>query len=416
MREHKTEVLIAGAGPVGLMSAALLADAGVKVDIIDRQERATTRSYACAVHPASLRLLDGLGLAAPILKQGRRIQTMAFYEGSARRAEIDLTKLSADFPFVLVLPQSALEEAIELWLRKKAGVPVQWNYRLDDLECEEKQIVARIEKLGGTGTGYIVPHWESVVIKRFPIQAQFLIGADGHGSLVRHRLAIEYERLAGLESFAVIEFTSDAEIEDEVRVVLDEATTNVLWPLPENKFRWSFQLTHAEPEEFPEKARISRRFTGGGLDEDLRRWVQSVSRRRAPWFKGSIKEISWCVQVGFEHRLAKQFGRDRCWLAGDAAHQTGPVGSQSMNVGLLEAEALARELQKVLQDDESMDSLAGYDQRRQQEWKQLLAPSGDFSVKNGADPWVRDRWARILPCIPASGAELRAAAKQLGAG
>ena len=57
---------------------------------------------------------------------------------------------------------------------------------------------------------------------------------------------------------------------------------------------------------------------------------------RAPWFHSGIKEVEWATDIQFEHWLAAKFGRSRCWLIGDAAHQSGPVGMQSMNAGLWE--------------------------------------------------------------------------------
>ena len=60
MREERTEVLVVGAGPVGLLTAILLAEAGIEVRIIDREARTTVRSYACALHPRTLRLLQRL--------------------------------------------------------------------------------------------------------------------------------------------------------------------------------------------------------------------------------------------------------------------------------------------------------------------------------------------------------------------
>jgi 2-polyprenyl-6-methoxyphenol hydroxylase-like FAD-dependent oxidoreductase len=68
MREEQTEVLVVGAGPVGLLAAVLLAEAGIRVRVIDCEERTTTRSYACALHPRVLRLLTRLGLAG---REGR---------------------------------------------------------------------------------------------------------------------------------------------------------------------------------------------------------------------------------------------------------------------------------------------------------------------------------------------------------
>ena len=93
MQEERTEVLVVGAGPVGLLTAIVLAEAGIEVKIIDREDRTTARSYACALHPRTLRLLSPMGLAAPVLERGRRTQTVAFYDGAARRAEIKLGEL-----------------------------------------------------------------------------------------------------------------------------------------------------------------------------------------------------------------------------------------------------------------------------------------------------------------------------------
>src|SRR5262249_14594468 len=106
MRTQKTDVLVVGAGPTGLLTALLLSEAGVDVTVIDREERTAARSYACALHSSSLALLDRLGLAATVLEHGRRIDTIGFYDGELRRAEIQLPQLDGDFPFLLVLPQS----------------------------------------------------------------------------------------------------------------------------------------------------------------------------------------------------------------------------------------------------------------------------------------------------------------------
>src|SRR6266568_780948 len=415
MREEKTEVLVVGAGPVGLLTALLLAEAGIKARIIDREEHRATRSYACALYPRTLKLLERLGLAEAVLARGRRVPTVAFYDGAARRAELKLSDPGGDFPFLLVLPQSALENVFEQTLRQKTGLAVNWNHRFDSVESDQDSVVATVERLGGTAIGYIVPHWETVVIKRSPTRAQFLVGADGHNSLVRQRLGLEYERVAGPEVFAAIEFMSDEEPQDELRVVLDETTTNVLWPLPGNRYRWTFQLLHSElSSEFPDKERMAVRFSGDSTDEDIRRWVQSVSRRRAPWFSGNVKEIAWCTQVAFEHRLAKKFGQNRCWLTGDAAHQTGPVGVQSMNVGFCEAEALAGTLQKILREKAPLALLDTYNQQQQHQWRRLLGLTGGLKPRTETSRWVRERCARILPCLPASGADLDSLANQLG--
>jgi 2-polyprenyl-6-methoxyphenol hydroxylase-like FAD-dependent oxidoreductase len=396
-----------------LWTALLLAEGGVEVSIIDREQRTAARSYACALHPRTLKLLQRLGLAEAVLERGRRVSKMAFYEQESRRAEIDLSELGGEFPFLLILPQNALEEVLEQRLRG-AGVNVRWNHRFDGLDEEEETVTAAVEELAGTATGYIVPHWETIVKDRWPIRSHFLIGADGHQSLVRQRLRIDTRRVAGPEYFVAYEFRSDHPAAEEVRVVLDRATTNVLWPLPGNKSRWTFQLVHSELSgEFPEKERRAVRPEQPSLDERMREYVQRAAKHRAPWFTAGVEEIAWCSGVVFEHQLALEFGRNRCWLVGDAAHQTGPVGVQSMNEGFCEAETLAGALRKILREDAPMALLETYNRQQQDEWRQLLGLSGGLKARPETNPWVRDHSARILPCLPASGGDLVRLAGQL---
>ena len=414
MREERTEVLVVGAGPVGLLTAILLAEAGIAVRIIDREERTTSRSYACALHPRTLKLLEGMGLAAPVLEAGRRVEKIAFYDGAARQAEVKLSQLGGAFPFMVILPQNAFEGLLEQRLRK-LGVAVNWNHRFADLHADAETVVATIEELGGTATGYIVPHWESIVKSSFPVRAQFLVGADGYGSLVRQRLGIEHTRVAGPEFFAAYEFEPEEKVEDEVRVVLDQATTNVLWPLPGNKYRWTFQMVKSEMAgEFPEKERRGVRLAQESVDERIRQYVQKVAKLRAPWFSSGVKAITWCTEVVFEHRVAQQFGREHCWLAGDAAHQTGPVGVQSMNVGMAEAAILAGALRKILRDKASLNLLETCNREWQDEWRRLLGLTGGLKPRTETSPWVRERRGRILSCLPATHDDLPRLAGQMG--
>src|SRR5262249_46216923 len=74
------DVLVVGAGPVGLMAALFLKDRGLKVEIVDQDQRTTQRSYALALHPMTLGLLDEAGILREIARGSRRVDTVAFYE------------------------------------------------------------------------------------------------------------------------------------------------------------------------------------------------------------------------------------------------------------------------------------------------------------------------------------------------
>jgi 2-polyprenyl-6-methoxyphenol hydroxylase-like FAD-dependent oxidoreductase len=135
---------------------------------------------------------------------------------------------------------------------------------------------------------------------------------------------------------------------------------------------------------------------------------------RAPWFQGGIKDVGWATDIQFEHRLARQFGRDRAWLAGDAAHQTGPIGMQSMNMGFREGADLAAKLTRILREKGSPDLLETYDLEHRMEWEQLLGRKGDPKASAATGEWVRERCGMLPACIPASGSELTLLLRQLG--
>lgn len=400
---------------MGLFTALLLAEGGVQVRIIDESAETAAHSYACALHPRTLRLLDDLGLADAAIAAGHRIETVAFHDGAARKAEVKLSALPGRFPFALVLPQNDLEALLEAELRRRAHLKVNWNHRLSNLEPAGDGAVATVDKLAETAKGYIVAEWDWTVEKTLHTRAAFVVGADGHGSLVRQRLGIEYEALGPPQEFAVYEFTTDAAPGHEARVALDDQAVSVMWPLSDTRCRWSFQVVHpAERGEFPAKDRLRVQLDEPEVEAEWRRQFQRLAAARAPWFTGAVGGLGWATEVQFEPRLARQFGRGHCWLAGDAAHQTSPAGMQSMNVGLCEADDLARKLRQILREGAAPALLETYGANRRDEWQCLLGLTGGLRARAATDPWVAKRAARLLPCLPACGEELQRLAAQLG--
>jgi len=410
----QTEVLVTGAGPVGMLAALLLTQNGIKTRIIDQESRTAGHSYSCALHPRSIQLLHQAGIVSDAIEFGRRIDSVGFYEGSERRAEVKLSELPAEFPFALVLEQSALENLLEQRLRQ-AEVKIHWDHRLAGFEMDDRGATATIEKLSMTGKGYGVPGLESGVKDHVQARAKFIVGADGSNSLVRTRLGIPFERAGAPQHFAVYEVEAGGVCGHEARVVLDDTTASVLWPMSDTRCRWSFQVVPAyEGDDFPQKERDRMVVVERPSEQDGLHQLRRLLNDRAPWFQSQIQEIVWTADVQFEPRLARPFGQNLCWLAGDAAHQTGPVGMQSMNIGFREAADLADVLTQILRKGASRDLLKSYDRAHWGEWSQLLG------FKTGAAPtdtpaeWARRRAARIVGSIPASGADLTCLLKQLG--
>lgn len=403
--ESETEVLVCGAGPVGLTAAIFLVENGVRVRIIDQEERTATHTYACVLHPRSLAILDRFGLANEVINLGYRVERVGLYSSGKREAELDLSALKSEFPFAVVLPQSALEQLLEDRLRAADHVSVEWHHRLSDLKEEANHVLATVDRFCHSAKGYIVPSMEWEVQASLRVRAGFVVGADGSNSTVRHLSGIGFSRQTAPRSFAVYETECDDNLDHEARVVLDAGTCNVMWPVARNRCRWTFQLREAQGEADHWKDRSHLQLVDEGHDDQALRELRDIVTVRAPWFGREIKAIDWSTIVQFNEQLVNQFGHGRCWLAGDAAHQTSPIGMQSMNVGLWEAAQLADVISQLIKDRASWDLLKSYDADAKREWSRLFGLPADLNSSSPPQSWAARHVAEVVGCIPASGVD-----------
>lgn len=416
-KKHTPELVVVGAGPVGLTAALRAVREGLKVEIFDTAMRTGMHSYGLAIHPNTLDLLEDLGLAQELIAEGNRINTIVLHDAREVLAEIPLKDLECQSSFVLVARQSYLERRLEQKLRDQ-GVRVAWNHHVRPVKGEPESsdlVPLEIDALERVSSGYAVPESEWVVERTLAYDTPFVIGADGHRSTVRQYLDIDYRRLAEPSVYAVFEFKSNLSETDQMHIVLRDDSTSVLWPLPGGYCRWSFQIPEAgirlEPRE---KDRILLGADVGEFpqisDESLDRYIEE----RAPWFKGAHDEVNWRMVVRFERRLAERFGEGRYWLAGDAAHLTSPVGVQSMNIGMREATTLVERLAPSIKGKESGAALASYNDERLVEWQQLLNLQDRYAAEDSAPQWVKKNTGRLVSSMPVSGAHLEAVLRRIG--
>jgi 2-polyprenyl-6-methoxyphenol hydroxylase-like FAD-dependent oxidoreductase len=394
-RQSDPEVLVVGAGPVGLVTALFLQRYGVRVEIVDMHQRAHQNSYALAIHPRTLEVLDEAGLSEPLIAAGRKLTKIAFYEGHNRRAEIDYSRLASRHPYLVVVRQSLLERAAEKALRA-SKLAVRWGHRLESLAPNGGSVRAEVAKLDQVTSGYAVARSEWIVVRSRTIQPAYVVGADGYDSAVRRMVGIDMAEHGTGQLFAVYEIEATGELPAEGRVILDRDLTSVYWPLEQGRCRWGFQIHNVE-----EYATSIER-------------LQQLLAARAPWFTARPDRVYWSTRALFESRLTRSFGDGRVWLVGDAAHQAPPVGVHSMNLGLAEAHDLAARISRIRRADESSSLLQEFATDAHDTWEGLLSAGRTVRALPEADPWVRQSAARILSCIPASGENLESLLAQIG--
>ena len=428
--ESNPQVLVAGAGPVGLFAALNLARRGVRTAVVDTGVWPCKHSYALALHPESVSLLEQAGIAKQVLDGARLVRSVAVCDASGTVAEARLDDLPGSNTPLAVTRQDHLESALEAAL-KAQGVEVKWRHEVSALTQGDEAVKVVLGRLEKESRGYIVAHTEWVIGKTFEVEAPFVVGADGYNSRVRRAMQVDFPEVGGAEYYAVFECQCAGDGGDQLKVVVGDGTADVMWPLPGNAVRWSFQLTDYADEEaeilkdkllaagfgyFPTE-RAKDRVAGGGdqgmemlSDEHFRKLLAE----RAPWFKGEIEGIRWRTVVRFERRLAQSFGQGRMWLAGDSAHLTGPAGIQSMNAGLAEAADLSNELAAVLMQGAPALGLEGYAQRWQLTWRKMHQMDRAAVGKEGAHEVVRKYAGRLVSCLPANVKHLVALAGRLG--
>lgn len=406
--------MVVGAGPVGMFTALSLAQHGISVTILDAQWRTGAHSYALALHPSSLALFERVGLLDDVLSQSYRVRGVRLWEGIKPRHEMSISRLADDFSFLAVMRQDVLENMLELALKKK-GVKVQWSHRLGRLSPAPFENAVSVQVLGKESFGYAVAHSEWLVEKTKQAQVPFIIGADGIHSTVRQELGFSFDALGAPEYYAVFEFKTDMAAEHLMHLVIDEKTSNVCWPMPNGYCRWSF-LLNGFVDNIPSRRKDHFDLSFGDeffpeLEEEQ---LHQLIEERAPWFTGSVEEITWRKLVRFDHRMASDFGAGTVALVGDAGHTTSPAGLQSMNIGLREGWDVAQIIAERSDDDAFGSSMDAYRQARMREWRFLLGIDGGLDVKDAKDSWLAPYSTRILSSLPASGRNLYDMADQLG--
>jgi 3-(3-hydroxy-phenyl)propionate hydroxylase len=329
-------VLIAGAGPVGLVAAAHLARAGVLVTVFEEGADLSTESRASTFHPPTLDMLDALGAAGPLIAQGLKAPTFQYRtKQHGLLAEFNFAAISdaTKHPYRVQSEQSKLTRILFDQMRGHPNFDLQFGSRIVGANQDASGIDVTIERDG---------HRE---VRR----GRYLIGADGASSMVRRSLGIEFEGFTWPDRLLVVstpfDFFSAISGLSSVTYVADPQ-------------RWYFLL------QIPGLWRAMFLVNEDASDERVQteEFAQSLMAGVVPGITNY--EISHTTLYKVHQRVAKTFKLGRAFLVGDAAHINNPLGGMGMNGGIHDAVNLAERLAAVWHGRAGEAELDRYDQQR----------------------------------------------------
>lgn len=315
----KVDVLISGAGSVGLFLGICLHKLGIRFMMVERRTVSRDSARAVSIQPPCLEFFDRVGLTAKLLERGVKLKSGRAYSNLKEAGELAYDRLPPPHNYVLLAPQYQAERVLEEHLLQLVPGAVRRGKTIESIARKDNHLEVTVR--GGSASS------ETVI-------CSYLVGSDGPRSKVRTLARIEFEGESREDCFVMGDFTDQTGFGPEARVYLDAEGFLETYPLPGGVRRWVMQTQHlvASPKDRDFCAAVLRR-TGIHLENQLTSLMSSF---------------------GVERYVADAFVSGRIILTGDTAHVMNPIGGQGLNLGWMDAWDLAGVLQRILQDKESV--------------------------------------------------------------
>ena len=316
----KTQVLIVGAGPVGMTAASELVRYGVSIRILDKAPRRTDKSKALVLWSRTLELLDrGPDGAAPFINAGFKADAVNFVAGNGElMGHVTMDSVKSPYPFGLMLPQSETERLLEERLAG-LGVTVERQSEVLGFTTTDSGVEATLRRPDA--------HQETIA-------AGWLLGCDGAHSIVRHTLGVPFsgKTMDSDWMLADVHISGYPFPDTEASVYWHQDGVFVIFPISPGRYRVLADLPPTSGAVAPEPT----------LEQ-----VQTIIDRRGP---GGLKAFDpiWLAGFRINGRKVAEYRAGRVFLLGDAAHVHSPAGGQGMNTGMQDAFNLSWKLAMVM--------------------------------------------------------------------
>lgn len=329
--KHDYEVVIIGAGPVGMALAAMLGRVDVKVLIVDRLDAIQTDPRAIALDNEALRILEMCGLSLDELDLVRIPAVNYWSPIFGQFGRMNTVESIDTLPPLVTFFQPALEAALEAEAHGATSVEV--------LRGVQASVIENLDD----GARVRVCHVNDGTER--DLNARFVVACDGASSPTRQSLGIEFSGVSYAQDWLIVDALSVPEPVEEITFYCDPARPAPHMPAPGGRQRWEFMLHEGESQaEFMQDAKIK---------ELLKPWTtfEHITVERKAVYR-------------FHARLADRFQVGSAFLAGDAAHVTPPFAGQGLVSGLRDVANLSWKLKAVLRNELPASVLASYTQER----------------------------------------------------
>ncbi|MEU6381116.1 FAD-dependent oxidoreductase [Streptomyces sp. NPDC046909] len=313
--ESRSEVLVAGAGPVGLTAAHELARRGLKVRLVDAAPGPARTSRAVAVHPRTLETLDQMGLVDALRERGRENRAFTMFASGRRlvRLDADYSSMPTRFPYTVIVEQTATEAVLREAVAAQ-GVDIAWGVRVTGFEQDEDSVRVRLEHADGS---------EEIC------RVDWLVGCDGGHSTVRKELGLP-----------LIGESRDTWMLADAPVRTDLVPDSIYWVHTGSQAMMMVPYARAGHWRLLDTAPGER-----GAETAVRRFSEELSAGLGT--SVAVGEPEWTSVFTFQQRMVPRMHEGRVFVAGDAAHVHSPASGQGMNTGIQEAYNLAWKLADV---------------------------------------------------------------------
>ncbi|KAK6368221.1 hypothetical protein LTS17_009962 [Exophiala oligosperma] len=361
------DVIIVGAGPVGLALANHLGSSGVYVLVLEKLDKIIDYPRAIGIDDESLRLIQSLSLVNDVLPHTTPTHSLRFLTPRGRCfADFQPTTLEFGWPRRNAFVQPEVDRVLWKGLERFPNVEVLFSHTLVSVDQDEKGVTVVSDK------------------QRF--RAKYLVGADGGSSFVRKYLNIPFQGSTAPDPWIVVDISNDPLGLPNVYVCCDPVRPYVSAALPHSIRRFEFMVMSNETQE-----QLSE-------PQNMRKLLAKVLPH-----PDNIEVIRSRVYT-HNARLAAQFRSGRVLLAGDAAHIMPVWQGQGYNSGLRDAFNLGWKLARVTKGICNPDILDTYEKERRNHAKAMI----DLSVLTGqifAPPyrwlgWLRDGLTWALAYLP----------------